>query len=54
MFPGPSALSSAAMTPPRPPIHPAVEKLRGIDANRITPLQALALLAELAEAAHSG
>ncbi|MFL5542410.1 MAG: DNA mismatch repair protein MutS [Longimicrobiaceae bacterium] len=37
-----------------PPVHPAVEKLRGIDANRITPLQALALLAELAEAARSG
>jgi DNA mismatch repair protein MutS len=37
-----------------PPVHPAVEKLRGIDANRITPLQALALLAELAEAARNG
>jgi DNA mismatch repair protein MutS len=37
-----------------PPVHPAVEKLRGIDANRITPLQALTLLAELAEAARNG
>lgn len=37
-----------------PPVHPAVEKLRAIDANRITPLQALTLLAELADAARSG
>jgi len=37
-----------------PPVHPAVERLRAIDANRITPLQALALLAELAEAARAG
>jgi DNA mismatch repair protein MutS len=37
-----------------PPVHPAVEKLRAIDANRITPLQALALLAELSEAARAG
>jgi DNA mismatch repair protein MutS len=37
-----------------PPVHPAVERLRGIDANRVTPLQALNLLAELAEAARAG
>jgi DNA mismatch repair protein MutS len=37
-----------------PPVHPAVEKLRALDANRLTPLQALNLLAELAEAARSG
>jgi DNA mismatch repair protein MutS len=36
-----------------PPTHPAVERLRGVDANRITPLQALTLLAELAEAARA-
>jgi DNA mismatch repair protein MutS len=37
-----------------PPVHPAVERLRAIDANRVTPLQALNLLAELSEAARSG
>ncbi|SOD02522.1 DNA mismatch repair protein MutS [bacterium JGI 053] len=37
-----------------PPVHPAVERLRGIDANRLTPLQALNLLAELSEAARAG
>ena len=37
-----------------PPVHPAVERLRGIDANRVTPLQALNLLAELSEAARAG
>ncbi|MBV9109505.1 MAG: DNA mismatch repair protein MutS, partial [Gemmatimonadetes bacterium] len=34
-----------------PPVHPAVEKLRGVDVNRMTPLQALNLLAELSDAA---
>jgi DNA mismatch repair protein MutS len=34
-----------------PPVHPAVEKLRGVDVNRLTPLQALNLLAELSDAA---
>ena len=34
-----------------PPVHPAVEKLRGVDVNRLTPLQALNLLAELSEKA---
>ena len=34
-----------------PPLHPAVERLRAIDANHVTPMQALALLAELSEAA---
>ena len=37
-----------------PPVHPAVERLRAIDANRVTPLQALNLLAELSEAARAG
>ncbi len=36
-----------------PPVHPAVEKLRGVDVNRLTPLQALNLLAELTDAARS-
>ncbi|HEX8243994.1 MAG TPA: DNA mismatch repair protein MutS, partial [Longimicrobium sp.] len=36
-----------------PPVHPAVEKLRGVDVNRLTPLQALNLLAELSDAARS-
>ncbi|MFL5383756.1 MAG: DNA mismatch repair protein MutS [Longimicrobiaceae bacterium] len=36
-----------------PPVHPAVEKLRALDANRLTPLQALTLLAELADAARN-
>jgi DNA mismatch repair protein MutS len=34
-----------------PPVHPAVERLRAVDVNRTTPLQALNLLAELADAA---
>jgi DNA mismatch repair protein MutS len=34
-----------------PPVHPAVDRLRGVDVERITPLQALTLLAELAQAA---
>jgi len=34
-----------------PPVHPAVERLRGVDPERITPLQALNLLAELAHSA---
>ncbi len=33
--------------------HPAVERLRRVDVNQITPMQALALLAELAEVARS-
>jgi DNA mismatch repair protein MutS len=33
--------------------HPAVERLRHVDVNGITPMQALALLSELAEAARS-
>jgi DNA mismatch repair protein MutS len=33
------------------PSHPVVGRLREVDVNRLTPLQALALLAELAEAA---
>ncbi|HVG45652.1 MAG TPA: DNA mismatch repair protein MutS, partial [Longimicrobium sp.] len=37
-----------------PPVHPAVERLRAVDPNRVTPLQALNLLAELAEAARAG
>jgi DNA mismatch repair protein MutS len=36
-----------------PPVHPALEKLRGVDVNRLTPLQALNLLAELSEGARS-
>lgn len=36
-----------------PPTHPALEKLRAVDANRLTPLQALNVLAELADAARS-
>lgn len=36
-----------------PPVHPVVERLRGVDADRTTPLQALNLLAELAHAARS-
>ena len=36
-----------------PPTHPALERLRGVDANRLTPLQALTLLAELADAART-
>ena len=34
-----------------PPVHPALDRLRGVDVNRLTPLQALNLLAELADAA---
>ena len=34
-----------------PPLHPVVERLRALDPNHLTPMQALALLAELAEAA---
>jgi DNA mismatch repair protein MutS len=34
-----------------PPVHPALDRLRGVDVNRLTPLQALNLLAELSEAA---
>jgi DNA mismatch repair protein MutS len=37
-----------------PPTHPALERLRTVDADRMTPLQALGLLAELAEAARAG
>ncbi|MBD0318861.1 MAG: DNA mismatch repair protein MutS, partial [Gemmatimonadetes bacterium] len=33
--------------------HPAVERLRRVDVNQITPMQALALLAELADVARS-
>jgi DNA mismatch repair protein MutS len=33
--------------------HPAVLRLRGVDVNQITPMQALALLAELADAARA-
>ncbi|HEX8691137.1 MAG TPA: DNA mismatch repair protein MutS [Longimicrobium sp.] len=36
-----------------PEAHPVVERLRGVDVNSLTPLQALALLAELVEAARS-
>ena len=36
-----------------PDPHPAVERLRRVDVNQVTPLQALALLAELAETARS-
>jgi DNA mismatch repair protein MutS len=36
-----------------PDPHPAVQRLRGLDVNQVTPMQALALLAELAEAARS-
>jgi DNA mismatch repair protein MutS len=35
------------------PGHPALDRLRAVDVNRLTPLQALSLLAELAEAARS-
>ena len=34
-----------------PPLHPVVERLRGIDARYVPPMQALHLLAELAQAA---
>ncbi|HEX8906462.1 MAG TPA: hypothetical protein VF771_16550, partial [Longimicrobiaceae bacterium] len=34
-----------------PPEHPALDRLRAVDVNRLTPLQALNLLAELAESA---
>lgn len=57
-------LETAAAPPPPPPPepdaqlglfgpepHPAVERLRTVDANHLTPLQALSLLAELAEQA---
>jgi hypothetical protein len=33
--------------------HPVVERLKTVDANTLTPLQALALLAELSEQARS-
>lgn len=36
-----------------PAPHPVVERLREVDPNRTTPLQALLLLSELAEAARS-
>jgi DNA mismatch repair protein MutS len=36
-----------------PPMHPAVERLRAVDVERTTPLQALNLLAELAQAART-
>jgi DNA mismatch repair protein MutS len=34
-----------------PPAHPVVDRLRRLDANHLTPMQALAMLSELAEAA---
>ncbi|HEU0052471.1 MAG TPA: hypothetical protein VFQ39_04805, partial [Longimicrobium sp.] len=37
-----------------PPPHPALERLRALDANHLTPMQALGILAELAEVAKSG
>ncbi|HET7464716.1 MAG TPA: DNA mismatch repair protein MutS [Longimicrobium sp.] len=36
-----------------PPVHPAVERLRALDVDRTTPLQALNLLAELAQSART-
>jgi len=36
-----------------PDVHPALERLRRVDVNQVTPMQALALLAELAETARS-
>ncbi|HET6230941.1 MAG TPA: DNA mismatch repair protein MutS [Longimicrobiaceae bacterium] len=36
-----------------PPAHPCIERLRETDVNRLTPLQALSLLAELAETARA-
>ena len=35
------------------PAHPALERLREVDVNRLTPLQAITLLSELAEAARA-
>ncbi|HYJ80321.1 MAG TPA: hypothetical protein VEW03_11990, partial [Longimicrobiaceae bacterium] len=35
------------------PTHPVVERLRGVDVERLTPLEAIALLAELAAAAQA-
>jgi len=57
--PRPSPVPRPASRVPRPeqlplfsaPPHPVVERLKGVDANTLTPLQALTLLAELAEAA---
>jgi DNA mismatch repair protein MutS len=37
-----------------PPPHPAVERLRTVDVNELTPIQALNILAQLAEAARVG
>jgi DNA mismatch repair protein MutS len=37
-----------------PPLHPVVEELKGVDANGLTPMQALALVARLAERARAG
>ena len=36
-----------ALFPPQAPTHPAVERLRAVDPNTLTPLQALQMLAEL-------
>ena len=36
-----------------PPEHPVLERLRGVDVNGLTPLQALVLLAELSQSARS-
>jgi len=49
---GQLALFAAAPAAPPPP-HPVVEELEGVDADHLTPMQALALLAELAETARS-
>jgi DNA mismatch repair protein MutS len=45
----PAAEQLGLFAPPLP--HPVVERLKAVDANALTPLQAIALLAELADAA---
>jgi DNA mismatch repair protein MutS len=42
----------ALFAPPAPP-HPALEELRAVDPNNLTPMQALALVARLAESARA-
>ncbi|HEY0037746.1 MAG TPA: hypothetical protein VGB66_13705, partial [Longimicrobium sp.] len=49
----PRRVAAGQLTLFEPDPHPAVLRLRGVDVNQITPMQALALLAELADAARS-
>ena len=45
--PSPQLTLFAVAPPPPAPPHPALEALRAVDANHLTPMQALELLARL-------